>query len=124
MPGLVARSQSGVWSVTVASVVTTSSDAPPVDAPAVGLSTFTVAIADMNGAAPAGAVLTAEKPYMPFHGHSASIVPQVTAGPAGRFTISNVSFFMTGLFELGLELQFPGTAAAGDRVVLTICVPS
>lgn len=123
-PGLVARSRSGAWSATVVSVMTSSADAPTVDAPAVGLSTFAVSIAGANGEAPTGVTLTAEKPYMPFHGHSASIAPQVTGGAAGQFTISNISFFMTGVFEIGLDLQFPATGAASDRIVLTVCVPS
>ncbi|HVY38859.1 MAG TPA: hypothetical protein VHM31_13030 [Polyangia bacterium] len=123
MPGLVARSRTGAWSATVLSVVTTSADAPPVDAPAVGLSTLALTIADANGRPPPALNLTAEKPYMPFHGHSASIVPQVTAGADGTFTISNVSFFMTGVFELGLDLQFPASGAS-DRIVLTVCVPA
>ncbi|HVT08421.1 MAG TPA: hypothetical protein VHO67_13260 [Polyangia bacterium] len=126
MPGLVFSSRSGAWNATVLSVLTTSADAPPVDAPAVGLSTFRLAIADASGQPPVAVSLTAEKPYMPFHGHSASIVPQVAAGAdgaGGTFTISNISFFMTGVFELGLDLQFSASAAS-DRIVLTVCVPS
>lgn len=144
-PGMVAWSVSARWKATVLSAVTTSSDGPPVDAPAVGLSTFTISIADDLGRVPTGLAMTADKPYMPFHGHSASIVPDVTDEGHGQFTISDVSFFMTGYFQLGLNLLGSGNGAASgdggvpqapadgaaappaplpDRIVLGICVPA
>jgi hypothetical protein len=150
MAGTVTPSTSGAYLATLVSVQTTSSNGPPVDVPAVGLSTFSVTIADANGGVPVGLSVTADKPYMPLHRHYASVAPIVTATQAGTFDISNVSFFQPGDFEVTLHLQVApaggdgGDADGGDdggaddgggsttalpapttdKFVLEICVPS
>ena len=142
MAGLVETSQGGAFTATLASLTTTSSDAPPVDAPAVGQGTFIVSIVDGEGAIPQGLTVTAEKPYMPVHRHSAQTFPTVTDEGDGTFTVSAISFFMSGDFQVTLDLQqapspADGGAADGgeadgatvaptavaDKVVFPICVP-
>jgi hypothetical protein len=147
MAGVTTASKSGAAMATIDAVTTTNSFGPPVDAPAVGLSTFTMKITDPTGGALPGLTVTANKPYMPAHGHYAPTVPAVTDQGGGMFVISQIDFFMHGYFELTLNLQMSsgsdggGDAAAAspdagtdggsvtsapttDRIVLPICVPS
>jgi hypothetical protein len=130
---------------TLVSVQTTSTNGPPVDVPAVGVSTFDLTIADASGGVPVGLTVTADKPYMPLHRHYASVAPVVTSTQAGTFVMSNISFFQPGDFEVTLHLQIapPGAGASDggdsdggddgggaaptsttDKIVLEICVPS
>jgi hypothetical protein len=149
MAGVTTTSKSGAWVATIQSVSTLSSFQPPVDAPAVGLSTFNVKLTDASGGAAVGLSMTADKPYMPAHRHSAPTVPVVMDQGAGTFVVSQIDFFMHGYFELTLNLQSSpegdaaapagdaGSAvdggseggstpapAAVDKIVLPICVPS
>ena len=151
MAGVTTASKSGAWVATIQSVSTMSSFEPTVEAPAVGLSTFNVKITDGSGAAALGLTMTADKPYMPAHRHSAPTVPVVMDQGAGTFVVSQIDFFMHGYFELTLNLQTSpeggpdagaspadaGSAADGgaeagwtpapaaaDKIVLPICVPS
>jgi hypothetical protein len=115
MAGVTTASKSGAWVATIQSVATVSSFEPTVDAPAVGLSTFNVKITDGNGGAAVGLSMTADKPYMPAHRHSAPTVPVVMAQGAGIFVVSQIDFFMHGYFELTLNLQTsPDGDAGGD----------
>jgi hypothetical protein len=142
MAGTVTPSSSGAYQATLVSVQTTSAGGPPVDVPAVGVSTFNLTIADSTGGVPVGMTVTSDKPYMPLHRHYASVAPVVTSTQAGTFVISNISFFQPGDFELTLHLQVApsgddggaddggaddgGSPAATttDKIVLEICVPS
>lgn len=138
MAGAVTPSASGTYMATLVSVQTTSANGPPVDVPAVGVSTLNLVIADANGGVPAGLTITADKPYMPAHRHYASVAPVVTPMQDGTFVLSNVSFFQPGDFQITLHLQVPAAAADGggddagandggsasDKIVLEICVPS
>src|SRR4051794_16503403 len=105
MAGVTTTSKSGAWVATIQSVSTLSSFQPPVDAPAVGLSTFNVKLTDASGGAAVGLSMTADKPYMPAHRHSAPTVPVVMDQGAGTFVVSQIDFFMHGYFELTLNLQ-------------------
>ena len=152
MAGVTTASKSGAWVATIESVSTVSSFEPTVDSPAVGLSTFNVKLTDASGGAAVGLTMTADKPYMPAHRHSAPTVPVVMDQGAGSFVVSQIDFFMHGYFELTLNLQTSpegdgggdaaapaadaGSAADGgsgggsipaaatDKIVLPICVPS
>jgi hypothetical protein len=125
VPATVTSSKSGNWLATLASVKTESSDGPAVDAPAIGFSTFTITLAGAHGGVPTGVTMTAEKPYMPLHGHSAATAPAVADQGAGTFVISNIDFFMLGYFQITLELRIAGDGGAtvADSIVLGICVP-
>jgi hypothetical protein len=125
MPATVTSSRSGNWLATLVSVKTESSDGPAVDAPAVGFSTFTMTLADAHGGVPTGVTMTAEKPYMPFHAHSAATAPTVTDEGAGTFVITNIDFFMLGYFQITVNLRIGGDGGVtvADSIVLGICVP-
>jgi hypothetical protein len=65
--------------------------------------------------------MTAERPWMPLHGHGATTYPLVSPGDPGQFTVSKMSFFMAGYWEVKLDLQPPSGAA--DKLTFAICIP-
>ena len=121
-PGLTQTSGGGGFQAAVTAVMAAGqAGSPPDDAPAIGLNDWTVAITD-DGDAPATALtVTASKPWMPQHGHSALMAPVVTAQDGGIYDVSGIDFFMAGYWEMTLTLQPPDAAA--DQVVFSICVP-
>lgn len=125
MDGYVTASSGGGYTVTLASVSAMPMDGPLVSTLAVGFDTFMVAVRDTGGAEPAGLTMTAEKPTMPKHNHSATTFPVVVDDGGGSFEVSGIHFFMPGYWELTLNL-LPDASAGGaaDKVVLALCVPS
>ena len=124
--GIVETSSTGLFTTTLVSVRTKPMiTAPAVPFPTVGDSTFEVTFLQGGGPTPAGLTVTAEKPYMPLHGHGATVYPVVADDGGGAFTISNINFFMGGYWEVTLDLKFPaivadagsGTDAAADGPV-------
>jgi hypothetical protein len=121
-PGLAQVSAGGAFTGTVTAVSTEESPgAPPVDAPAIGLNRWTVAITDAGGAPAMDLTVTADKPRMPIHGHGASKFPQVAPEAGGVYVVSEINFFMAGYWELGLKLA--PAAGAADRIAFPICIP-
>ena len=94
---------------------------PAVDAPAIGLDTWTIAITEGSDAAVTELTVTADKPRMPIHGHGASTFPQVTPQDGGVYVVSEINFFMAGYWEMALELH-PADGAS-DRIAFPICIP-
>ena len=125
MAGYVTASVGGGYTVALVSVSAMPMDAPVVSSPAVGFNTFVVAVRDAGGAAPAGLTMTAEKPVMPKHNHGVATFPVVVDQGGGSFEVSAINFFMSGYWELTLNLlPEAGSGGAADEVVLTLCVPS
>jgi hypothetical protein len=125
MAGYVTTSAGGGHTVTLVSVSAMPIDGPVVSSPAVGFDTFIVAVRDAGGAAPAGMTMTAEKPVMPKHSHGAATFPVVVDQGGGTFEVSAIHFFMSGYWELTLNLLPEADAGgAADEVVLSVCVPS
>jgi hypothetical protein len=121
-PGLAQVSAGGAFTGTVTAASTEESPgAPPVDAPAIGLNRWTVAITDAAGGPVTDLTVTADKPHMPIHGHSAPMFPQVAPEDGGVYIVSEINFFMAGYWEMGLELA--PAAGAADRIVFPICIP-
>jgi hypothetical protein len=121
-PGLAQISISGAFTGTLTAASTEESPgAPPVDAPAIGLNRWTVAITDAAAAAATELTVTADKPRMPIHGHSAPMFPQVALEDGGVYVVSEINFFMAGYWEMGLELH--PAAGAADRIAFPICIP-
>lgn len=54
---------------------------------------------DTSGKAVSGLALDVQ-PWMPAHGHGASVVPSVTDEGDGRYVAKNVTLFMAGSWEL------------------------
>jgi hypothetical protein len=110
--GLEAKAQDGKVRVTFVS----ATPAPP----AKGTNAFTIDVADESGAPIDGASIVV-KPFMPDHGHGASVVPKVAAGAqAGRYEVSDVELFMPGVWEITFEVTPAGGAM--DAVKLAFCV--
>ena len=119
MPGMLVMSTSGAYVGTLVSAETAGM--PPVAVPEVGLGTWVVSVTDAAGGTPAAVTMTAERPWMPLHGHGATTYPLVTPGEPGVFTVSGMSFFMAGYWEVKLDLQ--PTSGAADKLTFAICVP-
>lgn len=99
----------------ILSFVLASADPAP---PAVGLNNWTVAVLDASGTAQA-ATFVEVKPWMPYHGHGPSLVPTISAGPDGSYVVSNLDFFMVGVWQVTVSVQ---TAAGNDSAVFSFCV--
>jgi hypothetical protein len=119
-PGMMATSTSGAYVATVVSAKTDIEGAPSVATAASGLDTWVVSVADATAGTPAAVTITAEKPWMPKHGHGAPNFPVVTPGDPGSFTLSELDFFMTGYWAVPLDLQ--PAAGAADKVTFSICL--
>lgn len=83
-----------------------------------GLNDWTVAVLDSGGEIQE-ANFVEIKPWMPYHGHGASVVPQVSRNADGTYFVSNLDFFMVGVWQVTLGVQ---TAAGTDSVVFSFCV--
>jgi len=88
--------------------------APPIK----GTNTWNVQILDAAQEPVSGATVTV-RPFMPDHGHGTSVVPQVTAGQAGEYTIASLYFFMPGLWEVTINAEAGDTA---DTVKFSFCI--
>jgi hypothetical protein len=88
--------------------------------PAKGLNVWTIKIVDATGAPVSGATV-ALKPYMPDHGHGASVIPQVMPmSDAGTYQISDIDLFMPGIWQNTFTVT-PASGAA-ESVIFTFCV--
>ena len=82
--GIVETSSTGLFTTTLVSVRTKPMiTAPAVPFPTVGDSTFEVTFLQGGGPTPAGLTVTAEKPYMPIHGHGSDVYPIVADDGGG-----------------------------------------
>jgi hypothetical protein len=90
-----------------------SSPAPP----ARGTDTWNIHVTDANGTALPGLTLTA-KPFMPDHGHGPAVTPSVANNGAGNYTVTNLYFFMPGVWQVTFTAQ-----GSADSTVFTFCVP-
>lgn len=108
--GITAKTPSGVQ------VKITAADPA---APAKGLNAWTIAVADASGAALDGATI-AVKPFMPDHGHPASVTPTVTAKGGGQYQVGNVSLFMPGVWQITFGITLAGKPA--EDAMFTFCI--
>lgn len=95
-------------------VLVSANPAPP----ALGLNEWTVEVLDSSGTAQV-ATFVQIKPWMPYHGHGASVVPTVTGSANGSYLVSDLDFFMVGVWQVTFDAQ---TAAGSDSAVFTFCV--
>ena len=119
MPGMQVTSTLGAYVGTLVSAQTART--PPVTVPEVGEGTWVVSVTDAVAGTPADVTMTAERPWMPLHGHGATTYPAVSPGDPGQFTVSKMSFFMAGYWEVKLDLQ-PASGPA-DKLTFAICIP-
>jgi hypothetical protein len=111
---LTKKSASGVLTATLLS----AAPSPP----ALRTNSWTVKLTDASGAPVTGAALTVV-PFMPDHGHGTSIVPQVTSGANGSYTIDPLYLFMPGVWRITIGvLPEAGTPSPDDEVQYFFCI--
>jgi len=86
--------------------------------PALGFNSWTVDVLDASGGIQ-DATFVEIKPWMPYHGHGASTVPQVSRNADGTYLVSELDFFMVGVWQVTFSVQTP---AGNDSAVFTFCV--
>ena len=82
--------------------------------PTVGYDAAQLAITDATGAPVTGLTLTIV-PWMPAHGHGASVAPTVSETMPGVYVATPLDFFMAGHWELMTALDAPTAAMARRR---------
>jgi hypothetical protein len=89
-----------------------------------GSNAWTIEIVDAAGAPVDGLALTV-KPFMPDHGHGASVTPQIAAMGAGKYSITLLDLFMPGVWTITFTVPSPSSADAGapDSATFTFCIP-
>ncbi len=75
--------------------------------PTVGYAAGQIAITDQAGAPVAGATLTVV-PWMPAHGHGASVQATITETAPGVYTATPLDFYMSGAWVLRTRIQRTG----------------
>ena len=80
---------------------------------------WTLAAADLAGAPLEGLTMTA-RPWMPDHGHGASVVPTISALGGGRYAVANVDLFMAGVWTVTFSIHLP--SGATDTVAFAVCI--
>jgi hypothetical protein len=73
---------------------------------------------DATGKAVSGLALDVQ-PWMPAHGHGASVVPSITDEGDGRYVAKNVTLFMAGSWELRTTVS----GDPGESWVLPLEIP-
>jgi hypothetical protein len=111
---LTKKSASGALTATLLS----ATPAPP----ALRTNSWTVKLVDATGAPISGAALSVV-PWMPDHGHGSSVVPQVTAGAAGSYTLDSLYLFMPGVWRITLGVMpDAGMPNPDDEVQFFFCI--
>jgi hypothetical protein len=92
--------------------------------PTVGYDAAQLAITDGSGAPVAGLSLTIV-PFMPAHGHGASVDPTVSETAPGVYVATPLDFFMAGHWELLTTIASGGDAGGtiDDSAQPTVDVP-
>jgi hypothetical protein len=110
--GLSATSMDGSVTMSFAS----ASPAPPAE----GLNAWTVKLTTASGAPITGATI-ALKPFMPQHGHGASVIPTITPMTTeGMFQVDDIDFFMPGIWTNTFTIT--PTSGPAETVVFAFCV--
>ena len=124
MAGWTVTSTAGTYVGTVVSAVTQpSATTAGADHPEVGLGDWVVTVTAAADGSPADVTMTAEKPWMPRHGHGSDTVPTVAPGAPGMFTVTKIDFFMPGYWQVKLDLQ-PTAGGDADQLTFNVCIPS
>jgi len=94
-------------------VLVSSSPAPP----AVGVDTWLLRVTDTSGQ-PLSDLSLSAVPFMPDHQHGPSVVPQVASKGGGNYTVSNLDFFMPGVWMTTFT-----SASPSDSAKFFFCIP-
>ena len=100
----------------VVATFVSANPAPPIK----GDNTWTLEFEDLAGEPVEGLTIVAV-PMMPDHGHGTPVNAEVTVMPTpGQYELSPVNLFMTGYWEITLELTLP--EGETDTVMFGFCV--
>lgn len=92
-----------------------SDPAPPIR----GTNSWTMKVFNGAGTSIDGLALKATT-FMPDHGHGSSIVPEVTALPAGGYSVANLYLFMPGVWRITLATTTDG--GLSDSAQFLFCI--
>src|SRR6266849_3843639 len=91
------------------------SQSSPADA--VGVDTWSLRVTDTSGQ-PLSDLSLSAVPFMPDHQHGPSVVPQVASKGGGNYTVSNLDFFMPGVWMTTFT-----SASPSDSAKFFFCIP-
>jgi hypothetical protein len=111
-PGLVAASPDGGAKVALLE----SDPAPP---PLDTLTTWTLEVMDGQGNPLPEATVSVPYPFMPYHFHNTNQIPSAQADGNGKWTVSNLLFFMPGVWNVQVDVT---TTAGTSPVNFYFCV--
>jgi hypothetical protein len=93
-----------------------------------GSNTWDLEVRDASGQVVDGLTIEAV-PKMPDHGHGTSITPVTTDAGGGRYVISPLYLYMSGFWQITLNLSAPDSDGGSssqlhpDSVVFNVCIP-
>jgi hypothetical protein len=90
-----------------------------------GVNTWSVSITDGSGAPVDGLTVDAS-PYMPDHRHGTTVTSVTTAQGGGSYQIAPLYLYMTGYWEVTLNITPPptdGGAPVTETVMFNLCIP-
>jgi len=117
-------SSAGTFSATPAATVTTDTGtyrievhSAPDALPTRGVNELRLIVTHASDGTPASGLVLAIVPFMPAMGHGGSVTPTVSADAVpGTYSVSNVYFFMPGLWELRTTVATNENATAQFEV--------
>ena len=112
-PGLSFASVAGTYTVKLLASV----PGPPVK----GNNTWTLEVDDAAGA-PADGLAVSASGYMPDHMHGTTPMV-VTAAGAGTYTVAPVYLYMSGFWQVTVNLGGAAIDAGNDHAVIPMCIP-
>jgi len=113
--GLLVRSQQDLFTVRLLS----STPGPPVK----GTNRWLVQIEETATAMPLDGLDVAVAPFMPDHQHD-TLKVVVTPGEGGTYTFDPVYLFMSGFWEVRMDIRGESAGAGvSDRAVIPSCIP-
>jgi len=117
--GMRETSISGAWTVKLLDNTFVVDGKALSEAPAKGTDTWAIEVDDATGK-PTDGVVTGVSPWMPDHRHGTTPV-MVSAAGAGTYTLNPLYLYMSGYWEITVNLT--GTGSAADSAMFPICVP-
>lgn len=127
-PGTVVKSSSGALAVELVEnrPGTAEANKPP-GTWVKGSNNWTIEVRDGASQQPIDGLEVVATPRMPDHGHGTSIAPVTTDQGGGRYLISPLYLYMSGYWQITLDVRPPATDASStlqrQTVVFHVCIP-
>jgi hypothetical protein len=123
-PGMQETSQGGGLVVKILkSTFTDAAGNVLTEPPAKGLNVWTIEADSAATGAPVDGLTISISPYMPDHKHGTTAAGVTPAG-AGTYTIAPLNLYMSGYWEITVDLKDPAAdGGAPDSAMFPICVP-